>query len=103
MLVALAWEPYCREDAPYWVRPAFLLAIPFAVIPIRDFLLEGNRYIFRIFTNGRDIEHASLDTALKLFLAAWIAVLLSNERPRAARKPAPTAGAEPDTTAPSST
>ena len=33
----------------------------------------------------------------------WIAVLLSNERPRAARKPPPTAGAEPGTTAPSST
>ena len=33
----------------------------------------------------------------------WIAVLLSKERPRAARKPPPTAGAEPGTTAPSST
>jgi len=76
VLVALAWEQYFRDDAPYWVRPAFLLAIPFAVIPIRDFLIEGNRYIFRIFTNARHIEYASLDTALKLFLAAWIVVLL---------------------------
>ncbi len=33
----------------------------------------------------------------------WIAVLLSNERPRTSRKPAPTAVAEPGTTAPSST
>jgi len=76
VLVALVWEQYLRDDAPFWVRPAFLVAIPFVIIPIRDFLLEGSEYVFRIFTNGRTIDYPQLGLSLKVFLAAWILVLL---------------------------
>jgi hypothetical protein len=76
VLVALAWEAWFADEPPAWVAPAFLISIPFAILPIRDFLIEDDRYIFKVFTNARSIDQPGLDTALKVFLAAWIVAIL---------------------------
>ena len=76
VMVALVFEAWFRERAPFWVAPGMLVSIPFALLPIRDFLVEGDRYMFRVFADSPSLEHPSLALALKVFLAAWSVVLL---------------------------
>ena len=76
ILIALIWEQYFKTDAPPWVPIVFLISIAFFLLPIRDFLLEGNRYIFDNFTNKRTIDSADVDVFLKSVFIAWAIVMV---------------------------
>jgi hypothetical protein len=75
VLAALVLESYLGDDPPAWLRPCLALSVLFVVMPIRDFLVEGDRNIFGVFNNARDIGHPGLPVALKLFLAGWIVAM----------------------------
>lgn len=75
VIVAMVWEKYFRKDAPFWVKTAFLLAIIFTLLPIRDFLLESSGYIFNTFTHRQGIRFVDTDLFYKIFFGAWALVM----------------------------
>jgi 4-amino-4-deoxy-L-arabinose transferase-like glycosyltransferase len=87
VIVAMVWEKYFNKEAPFWIKTAFILAIVFTLLPIRDFLLEGNGYIFNNFTHRHDISYTDTDTFYKIFIGAWALVMtlaILRKRSRAA-------------------
>lgn len=77
ILTALILERYLEEDAPGWVPLAFLLSVALLLLPIRDFLTEGNKYLFDNFTNKRTIEVPGIRTFLLSFLVAWGVIMIA--------------------------
>ncbi len=75
VIVAMVWEKYFNKEAPFWIKTAFILAIIFTLLPIRDFLLEGNGYIFNNFTHRHGIHDVDTDTFYKFFFGAWALVM----------------------------
>jgi len=78
VLAALFWEQYLDRDPPYWVRPALLLSLILAFLPIRDFLVEDPSYIMSVFVPQQvQVAQAdSVDLALRVGFAAWVVVVL---------------------------
>lgn len=76
ILIAMVWEKYFQKNTPFWIPLVFLISIAFVFQPIRDFLIEGNRYIFDNFTNRNTIDHIYVRTFLKLMFAAWATVMV---------------------------
>jgi hypothetical protein len=77
VLVALLWERYLSADAPRWIAPAMLVSLGFVVLPLRDFLILGNKYLMDAYTNKQPILNADLGAALKLIFGAWALVLVA--------------------------
>lgn len=77
VLIALVWEARLADAAGTWVRAAFLLAIVATVLPWKDFVVEGNRYIFDAFMPAQDILVHELEITVAVCVVAgtWIAVL----------------------------
>jgi len=75
VLTALVWEAYFEDDPPFWVRPVLLLSAVFLLLPMRDFLCEGNEYLLDNFTNKRTIKDADVEAALKFVFAGWTAAM----------------------------
>ena len=75
VLVAMVWEQYFRQDRPFWLPFAFLMAIAFMFLPIRDFLIEGNAYIFDNFTNRRNIDTGNVDIFIRYLFTLWALVI----------------------------
>ena len=76
ILIALVWEQYFKEKVPFWIPIAFLISIAFFLLPIRDFLFEGNKYIFDNFTNKRTIDNIDVDNFLKSIFIAWSIIMV---------------------------
>lgn len=76
IIVALFWEQYLKDNPPFWIYPAMLVSIGFVFLPIRDFIVEGDKYIFDNFTVKAPIKNDDIDTVLLGFLAIWIVALI---------------------------
>lgn len=76
VLVALVWEEYFKKNVPFWIGPVFLLSIAFFLLPIGDFLKEGNKHIFDNFTVTRKINNVNINIFLKSIFAAWAVVMI---------------------------
>ncbi len=74
ILIALLLESYFEPETPFWLRPMLLLSLAFAFLPIRDFLVQGNKYILDPFTIKRTIDHVEVEFALRCIFAAWAVV-----------------------------
>ncbi len=77
VLVARVWQAYFDDDPPFWVRPSLIVSVPLLWITVRDFQLEGDRYLFNVFNNARDIDYPGLPTALNVLLVAWALAMLA--------------------------
>ncbi|MEK8022636.1 MAG: glycosyltransferase family 39 protein [Candidatus Hydrogenedentota bacterium] len=71
VLIAIFWEDYEAKKRPAWAITVLLLSILFLYLPIRDFIVEGNRDILGNFTNRRSIHVDGLNRMLIFVLAAW--------------------------------
>ncbi len=71
ILVALVWNSYFQAETPFWIPLVFLLSIAFTLLPIRDFFLDSNRYIFDNFTDKRAIDTAAIAPLLTSVFTGW--------------------------------
>lgn len=76
VMVALVWEEYFKKETPYWIAPVFLFSIAFFLLPIGDFLKEGNKHIFDTFTIKRTINNVNVNFFLKSIFVAWAIVMI---------------------------
>ncbi len=77
VIVALFWEQYLKPKPPFWIFPALLVSVVFLCMPIRDFLIESNKYIFDNFTIKRSIKDENVNIFLMWFLGAWVVILIA--------------------------
>ena len=78
VLIALVWRAWFQANMPFWVRPALLISILFLMLPIRDFDLEGDRWLWDNFTNKRNIDNFDVQPFLDRLLIIWtIGMLLA--------------------------
>ncbi|MBN2498632.1 MAG: glycosyltransferase family 39 protein [Deltaproteobacteria bacterium] len=75
-LVALVWERYLARETAWWIRVAFVVALVFTALPIRDFVSVSNVLIMDAFTNKKEIVGVDVETPLLVFLGVWAALQL---------------------------
>lgn len=76
ILVALIWEQFCKAERAFWEVPALLLAGFFVALTVRDFLVEGDKYIFDVFTLRLKIDEGDdIKQFLTIFLLAWLMLM----------------------------
>ena len=75
ILAAFVWEEFLRGPKPTWFSALWVLSIPLALLPVRDFLIQTPEYVLDSFS-PRDQFVGTADGAVWRFAVAWALVML---------------------------